>query len=50
MSEELERAMLAEVRDMKRKREGVALKGWLGPFIWQSRRTPELLKRQGIRT
>ncbi|TWB03658.1 polysaccharide deacetylase family protein [Bradyrhizobium stylosanthis] len=48
MSEDEERAMLREVRDRFEKEEGAAPKGWLGPFISQSTRTPELLVEQGF--
>jgi allantoinase len=48
MDEATERAMLAEVRDTIASHEGVAPRGWLGPFISQSPRTPELLKAAGF--
>ncbi|MCK9508169.1 MAG: polysaccharide deacetylase family protein [Pigmentiphaga sp.] len=47
MDEATERQMLIEVRDTMEKREGVRPQGWLGPFISQSARTPELLKELG---
>lgn len=43
-----ERAMLEEVRDTITLHEGVAPRGWLGPFISQSAQTPELLKQTGF--
>lgn len=49
MSEAEEDAMLAEVCARFRKEEGAAPKGWLGPFISQSPKTPELLKKHGFR-
>lgn len=48
MDEATERAMLAEVRDTMKATEGVAPRGWLGPFISQSAKTPELLKEAGF--
>lgn len=47
MDEATERAMLAEVRDTMEKHEGKPPRGWLGPFISQSARTPELLVQAG---
>ncbi|GAA4530186.1 polysaccharide deacetylase family protein [Chelativorans composti] len=48
MTPEYEMAMLEEVRDIMLKHEGVAPRGWLGPFISQSPQTPELLKKAGF--
>jgi allantoinase len=48
MDEATERAMLIEVRDTMKKTEGVSPRGWLGPFISQSAKTPELLKETGF--
>jgi len=48
MTPEYEMAMLEEVRDTMLKHEGVAPRGWLGPFISQSAQTPELLKKTGF--
>lgn len=48
MDEATERAMLMEVRDTMKRHEGVAPRGWLGPFISQSDKTPELLKATGF--
>ena len=49
MSEEVERTMLQEVRALFEKHEGKPPAGWLGPFISQSPRTPELLKSLGFK-
>ncbi|RWI50509.1 MAG: polysaccharide deacetylase [Mesorhizobium sp.] len=43
MTEDEERNMLADVKRRFVAVEGAAPKGWLGPFISQSARTPELL-------
>ena len=40
--------MLVEVRDRFIQEEGKAPKGWLGPFISQSKQTPELLLETGF--
>jgi allantoinase len=48
MTEAEEEAMLGEVCARFSKEEGAAPKGWLGPFISQSPKTPELLKKQGF--
>lgn len=48
MDEGTERAMLAEVRARFVAEEGRAPEGWLGPFISQSPRTPELLLEAGF--
>jgi peptidoglycan/xylan/chitin deacetylase (PgdA/CDA1 family) len=47
MSEAEERTMLSEVRETMIRHEGKPPKGWLGPFISQSEKTPELLKELG---
>ena len=47
MSEAEERTMLSEVRETMIRHEGRPPKGWLGPFISQSEKTPELLKELG---
>lgn len=47
MEEDYERAMLAEVRDRFVKETGQQPRGWLGPFISQSKKTPELLLETG---
>jgi len=48
MAEDDERAMIREVRDQMARVEGRPPAGWLGPFISQSPRTPELLKSLGF--
>ncbi|MDN3277990.1 polysaccharide deacetylase family protein [Frankia sp. RB7] len=48
MTEDQERDMLREVRHRFEKEEGAAPQGWLGPFISQSTKTPELLVEQGF--
>ncbi len=48
MAEDEERQMLREVRERMAREEGMAPRGWLGPFISQSARTPELLKETGF--
>lgn len=48
MAPDEEDAMFAEVCARFRKEEGAAPKGWLGPFISQSPKTPELLKKHGF--
>lgn len=49
MNEVDERAMLQDVRALFEKHEGKPPAGWLGPFISQSPRTPELLKSLGFK-
>ncbi|MBV7483297.1 polysaccharide deacetylase family protein [Bordetella sp. BOR01] len=48
MDAETERTMIAEVAGRMKQEEGQAPQGWLGPFISQSPRTPELLKELGF--
>ncbi|HZY15163.1 MAG TPA: polysaccharide deacetylase family protein [Ramlibacter sp.] len=48
MDEEQERAMINGVVTNMTRAEGTPPRGWLGPFISQSPRTPELLKEQGF--
>ena len=48
MTPDQEREMLTEVVARMRTEEGVAPRGWLGPFISQSAQTPELLKELGF--
>jgi peptidoglycan/xylan/chitin deacetylase (PgdA/CDA1 family) len=48
MVEDEERAMIREVTARFLKEEGRAPQGWLGPFISQSEKTPELLVEQGF--
>ncbi|WPH18121.1 polysaccharide deacetylase family protein [Variovorax paradoxus] len=48
MDESTERTMISEVAERMRTEEGRAPGGWLGPFISQSPRTPELLKDLGF--
>ncbi|SFQ04897.1 polysaccharide deacetylase family protein [Variovorax sp. 770b2] len=48
MDEAQERHMISQVVSNMRTAEGRAPAGWLGPFISQSARTPELLKEQGF--
>lgn len=47
MDLDTERTMLTEVRALFEHHEGRPPAGWLGPFISQSPRTPELLKELG---
>lgn len=47
MAEQQERALLLGVRERFLKEEGRPPSGWLGPFISQSARTPELLVETG---
>ncbi|MEQ8348584.1 MAG: polysaccharide deacetylase family protein [Sneathiellaceae bacterium] len=47
MEEAQERAMLKAVRERFTAEEGKPPKGWLGPFISQSAKTPELLLENG---
>jgi peptidoglycan/xylan/chitin deacetylase (PgdA/CDA1 family) len=49
MDERQERALLVEVRERFIAEEGAPPQGWLGPFISQSPRTPELLVETGYR-
>ncbi len=49
MTEDQEREMLREVCNKFVREEGAAPRGWLGPFISQSERTPELLVENGFR-
>lgn len=49
MAEDDERRMLFEVRERMAREEGRVPTGWLGPFISQSGRTPELLVEAGFR-
>lgn len=48
MSEDDERAMLRDVIARFEQEEGRRPSGWLGPFLSQSARTPELLKEAGF--
>lgn len=48
MTEADEDAMLSEVCARFAKEEGAPPKGWLGPFISQSAKTPELLRQRGF--
>lgn len=48
MDEAQERGMIRQVVDNMTRAEGKPPGGWLGPFISQSARTPELLKEQGF--
>lgn len=48
MDEPRERSMIQEVVANMSAVEGKPPRGWLGPFISQSARTPELLKEQGF--
>jgi len=48
MSESEERDMISSVARRMQKVEGKAPQGWLGPFISQSEKTPELLKELGF--
>lgn len=43
-----ERAMIAEVRDTIAKSTGRAPRGWLGPALTESHRTPDLLAEAGF--
>src|SRR5690606_8674755 len=47
MSETQEREMISAVASRMSAAEGTPPRGWLGPFISQSPKTPELLKEQG---
>jgi allantoinase len=48
MSFEQEQSMLLDVKEKITRHEGRAPKGWLGPFLSQSPKTPELLKAAGF--
>ena len=48
MTEDEERSMIAEIADKMTAAEGRRPEGWLGPFISQSPRTPEILKTAGF--
>jgi peptidoglycan/xylan/chitin deacetylase (PgdA/CDA1 family) len=47
MAEDEERRLIEETRDAIVRRFGAPPKGWLGPYIVQSRATPDLLKEAG---
>ena len=47
LSEDEESQLIQEATDTIQKCEGLTPKGWLGPWISQSSKTPELLKAQG---
>ena len=47
LDEGAERALIREATDTMIEREGVHPRGWLGPWIAQSRRTPDLLAEAG---
>jgi allantoinase len=47
LDEAAERALIAEATATIQKHEGVAPKGWLGPWISESRVTPDLLAEAG---
>lgn len=47
MEEDAERVMIGQVTETMTRHEGVAPKGWLGPFISQSLVTPDLLQEAG---
>ncbi|MEM6743519.1 MAG: polysaccharide deacetylase family protein [Pseudomonadota bacterium] len=47
LDEAEERALIAEATEILTRREGQAPKGWLGPWISQSRATPDLLQEAG---
>ena len=47
LSEDEESQLIHEATDTIQKCEGVTPKGWLGPWISQSSKTPELLKAHG---
>lgn len=49
MDEAQERAMVIAARDRMMKEEGEAPSGWLGPFISQSSKTPEILVDAGFK-
>jgi allantoinase len=49
MSEAEERACINEAADAIERHEGRRAEGWLGPYISQTERSPELLKAAGFR-
>ncbi|WP_019903155.1 polysaccharide deacetylase family protein [Methylobacterium sp. 77] len=49
LDEEAERALIAEVTTILTREEGKPPAGWLGPWISQSRATPDLLAEAGYR-
>ena len=48
-SEDEERALIAEATEAFRRHEGEGPGGWMGPWIAESGRTPDLLKEAGYR-
>lgn len=48
LDEEAETALIAEARDMITRREGRRPRGWLGPWISETERTPDLLQEAGF--
>lgn len=49
MSEDEERACINEAADAIERHEGRRAEGWLGPYISQTERSPELLRAAGFR-
>ncbi|WP_439548150.1 polysaccharide deacetylase family protein [Falsiroseomonas sp.] len=49
LSEEAERALIAEATSRIAGEEGVPPEGWLGPWLAETPRTPELIRRAGYR-
>ncbi|MGQ0654478.1 MAG: polysaccharide deacetylase family protein [Betaproteobacteria bacterium] len=49
MPEEAERSMLSEVTKRIQREEGAAPQGWLGPWVSETRVTPDLLAELGYR-
>jgi len=49
LDEAAERALIEDVSSTLRKHEGVAPEGWLGPWIAETPRTPDLLHEAGYR-
>ena len=47
LSERRERALIREASEIYREREGALPAGWLGPWISQSKVTPDLLEEEG---
>ncbi len=47
LSEDQERNLIREATETLTRHEGIAPKGWLGPWISQSARTPDLLQEAG---
>lgn len=47
MSEDLERAMIREVTETITREEGRAPRGWIGPWVNETRVTPDLLQEAG---